>query len=289
MKKIVISGGIGYEITPNSIRAQLPDNGDDIEVNIASPGGFVFEGLEIFNMFRDYKRNNPGAQMMLTIKGLSASMATYLSVCDAFDLIAAEDNAVFMIHNPYNGTIGDYREMQKNAEFLKGLSDLLNNAYAKKTGMSKKEITKMMDEETWLFGEEIKTAGFVDEIIKSEEKIEKETALSEMKVKMSLLNEKINNRKFDFNKAAAIINSLPPASTAGKNIMEVKPMNFDELMAANPAAKIEYDNKIIAAKEAGKKEALEIAAKAAIFAGSKEYPEQIRNAALEVMQGKKKH
>jgi len=36
--------------------------------------------------------------------------------------------------------------------------------------------------------------------------------------------------------------------------MEVKPMNFDELMAANPAAKIEYDNKIIAAKEAGKKE-----------------------------------
>jgi hypothetical protein len=78
-----------------------------------------------------------------------------------------------------------------------------------------------------------------------------------------------------------------PASDAGNNITEVEPMTHEEFMAQNPAAKIEYDNKLKAEKEAGVKSIMDISAKAAPFAANKDYPEQIRNAALEVMQGKK--
>ena len=113
---INISGEIGCDVTPNKIKKQLDAaKGKDIDVHITSPGGFVFDGIEIFNAFRDYKKQYPKAQMMLTIKGLAASMASYLAVNPAFDLVAAEDNAVFMIHNAWGGAVGDYREMKKSA------------------------------------------------------------------------------------------------------------------------------------------------------------------------------
>lgn len=213
MKKIIISGGIGYEVTESAIRSALPTNGDDVEVLVASPGGFVFQGLEIFNIFRDYKRENPNAQMMLTIKGLCASMATYLAACEAFDLVAAEDNAVFMIHNPINGIIGDYRDMKKNTDFLQGLTDLLSNAYVKKTGMKKKDITEMMDYETWFFGEEIKNAGFVDEIIKTDEIKDKSSAVAVAKMSYKELVAKMKaseNIEIDYERAAAIIKTQEP-------------------------------------------------------------------------------
>ncbi len=57
MKKINISGEIGWNCVSENIRNEIIQaGGEDIEFNIASPGGFVYEGIEIFNMIRDYKR-----------------------------------------------------------------------------------------------------------------------------------------------------------------------------------------------------------------------------------------
>lgn len=59
-------------------------------------------------MIRDYKRENPKSQIMMTLKGMGASMASYIMMAPA-DIRAAEDNAVFMIHNPWSLAIGDYK------------------------------------------------------------------------------------------------------------------------------------------------------------------------------------
>jgi len=322
---INISGEIGWDVMPEDIKKQLNDaKGKDIEVQVASPGGFVFDGIEIFNAFRDYKKQYPKAQMMLTIKGLAASMASYLAVNPAFDLVAAEDNAVFMIHNAWGGAVGDYREMKKSAEVLEGISDLLGQAYAKKTGKKKEEIKKAMDDESWYFGNEILESGFVDEIIKSPEKKEKESALSESKIAMSLLGEKLVKNKTDFAKLAAVLrheeetannkevvtlefkseqldlinkkmseikdivenSTTPAASSAGENnnITGGVVMTLDELKSQHPAL---YNEIFKAGYDSGKAEAMAVASKAATFASSKEYPEQIHAVALEVMQGKK--
>ncbi len=322
---INISGEIGWDVTPDEIKKQLDAaKGKDIEVHITSPGGFVFDGIEIFNAFRDYKKQYPKAQMMLTIKGLAASMASYLAVNPAFDLVAAEDNAVFMIHNAWGGAVGDYREMKKSAEVLEGVSDLLGQAYAKKTGKKKEEIKKAMDDESWYFGNEILESGFVDEIIKSPEKKEKESALSESKIAMSLLGEKLVKNKTDFAKLAAVLrheeetannkevvtlefkseqldlinkkmseikdivenSTTPAASSAGENnnITGGVVMTLDELKSQHPAL---YNEIFKAGYDSGKAEAMAVASKAATFAANKEYPEQIHAVALEVMQGKK--
>lgn len=301
MNIINISGEIGWDVTPDDIKKQLAEaKGKDIEVHVASPGGFVFDGIEIFNAFRDYKKQYPKSQMMLTIKGLAASMASYLAVNPAFDLVAAEDNAVFMIHNAWGGAVGDYREMKKSAEVLEGISDLLGQAYAKKTGKKKEEIKKAMDDESWYFGEELKEYGFVDEIIKAPEKVEKESALATGLISFKSMSEKLKNDKTDVMKLAAVLKpeteipdndcTTPAANSAGENnnnFTEVKLMSLKELLDQNPAAKLEYEKELEAKFEAGKKAFMDVASKAATFASNKEYPEQIHAVALDVMQGKK--
>ena len=295
IEKLEISGDIGWSVTPRDITDKLrAAAGKDLEVTIASPGGSVFDGIEIFNAFRDYKREFPGCQMMLTVRGLAASMASYLSVNPAFDLVVAEDNAVFMIHNAWGGAVGDYRDMKKTGEILEGVTDLLGQAYAKRTGRSMKKIREDMDAESWYFGNEILEAGFVDEIVKAPEPKEKQAAVTEAKVNFSALSEKLMKAHVDYNKIAASINSqieTHPAADAGQNITEVITMTLDELLSQNPAAKIEYDSRLKAAESAGtekgKAAMLAISEKAAKFAASKEYPAQVHAVALDVMQGKK--
>ena len=167
-KKITISGEIGWDYTSTSIRDSLREaKGGDIELEIASPGGDVFDGIEIYNAIRDYKRDNPKSQIMATLKGLVASMASYIASNPAIDLVAAEDNAVYMIHNPWMLAMGDYREMVKQSAFLEGLAGILASAYVERTGKKGTEIRSLMDSETWLFGSEMKDAGFVDEMVAS--------------------------------------------------------------------------------------------------------------------------
>ena len=56
MKKITLSGVIGWDITASDISKKLEEvNGADIEVLISSPGGYVAEALEIFNLFKNLK------------------------------------------------------------------------------------------------------------------------------------------------------------------------------------------------------------------------------------------
>lgn len=209
MKKIILSGEIGWDVSPDKVRNQINEaKGDDIDVQISSPGGFVFDGLEIYNMFSEYRRENPKTQMLLTLKGLVASMASYIASNPAFDIVKAEDNAVFMIHNPYALSIGDYRDMQKSYDILSGLTKLLAGSYAARTQKASEDIQKLMDDETWYFGDEIMDNGFVDEMIKTGEDLDKSAACAKAKVRFqNLINrmEKTERTKDDVSKIAAML------------------------------------------------------------------------------------
>lgn len=312
MNKILISGEIGWDVMPADVRKQLDEaKGKDIEIQIASPGGFVFDGIEIYNMIRDYKRKNPNAQIMATIKGMAASMASYIAMNPAIDLLTAEDNAVFMIHNVWGVSIGDYREMLKTAEIFQGLTDILSVAYSKKSGKKDEEIRKLMDSESWFFGAEIKDAGFADEMIKTEEKKEKASAISESKVKMKMLSEKLEKNPVEYQKIAAVIRpennneELKQESTPSnededikhnpaqrEKLEEVSVMTLDQLLRDNPAAKIEYDAKLREVSEAqfkaGKESHQAVMDAASKYLGSDaSYGPSIRAIAVDVVKGAK--
>ncbi len=301
MEKLIISGEIGWEVQPRDVRAALDRaNGADIDIHLASPGGFVSDGLEIYNMIRDYKRQHPQAQLMLTIKGLAASMASYIAMNPAFDLVTAEDNAILMIHNAIGGAVGDYRDMSKMAEILDGVSSILGQAYSAKTGKSSTQIRELMDAESWFFGAEIKDAGFIDEIIPTEEPQDKASALAGAKVKFSALAERLSTRRVDLQQVAAHLSApaVPvtadnnPATKTREKPSEVLPMNLAEFLAQNPAAKAEHDTALASAHDAGFTEGKQSMQEAMTAAGKylgpdAAYPAPIKSLAVDVLNGKK--
>lgn len=162
-KIIALSGPVGWEIRAKDIRAFLKEaKGDDVEFHVNSPGGFVFEGIEIFNLIREYPGNTTAV-----ITGLAASMMSYIVL--AAKKVCAYDNATFMMHNALGLVMGNHNDLRKIADRLESLSDILARAYARKAGKSMDEIKILMDDETFLFGNEMLDAGFVDEIIEAPE------------------------------------------------------------------------------------------------------------------------
>lgn len=157
-KEFTVEGEVGWDIGVGTIRGILnAAGGEDIIIKFASPGGSVFTGLKMFNLIRGYKGN-----VDFHLIGEAASMGSYIPL--AGRKITAEPNVVMMIHNARSFIGGDHNDMRKRADIIEGLSGLLAAEYVKRTGKTKAQIIKMMDDETFFFGPEAVEAGFVDEI-----------------------------------------------------------------------------------------------------------------------------
>jgi ATP-dependent protease ClpP protease subunit len=158
VKTIKLSGIIGNEITPQVINTLLDEaGGAEITIELDSVGGYLYEAFVIHNAISSYK-----GKKTLVLNGLVASAASYIST--AFDLVVAKDNSVFMIHNAMNAIFGDYRALEKEADNLKRLNDVLADAYAKKSKRDRKAILAEMNEETYYYGKEIVEKGFADSL-----------------------------------------------------------------------------------------------------------------------------
>jgi ATP-dependent protease ClpP protease subunit len=300
MKKIAITGIIGYDTTAAIVRDFLRDaNGEAVEAEISSPGGLVSQGLEIYNLFRNYSGHTTAR-----IVGYAMSMASYIPL--SFDRVLAEDNGVFMIHNARGGVWGDHNDIIAYGNYVKGLSGVLGKQYSKTTGKTAGEIAEWMNKETFFFGQEMVDAGFVHEIIVTEKDKDKAQAVAVATAvfmdTMAKLGGDAAQAADDMNKASAILNlatapAVTPTTTgspqlpavAGSPQKEVQQMALKKLLADNPAAQAEYDAALAAARTEG-----ESTGKAAIQAtidrvtpilASGAYPASVSNVALAVLKG----
>lgn len=129
-----------------------------MNVYINSPGGDVFDGVAIYNILQ---RNR--AKVIVEIDALAASIASVIAM--AGDEIRMADNALMMIHNPWGMVIGDVQDFQKAIDDLNKVKDSsILPAYQKQTGLEDKELSELMDAETWMSAAEAKEYGFIDEI-----------------------------------------------------------------------------------------------------------------------------
>lgn len=128
-----------------------------IRVRINSPGGSVFEGMNIFNALRRH-----GARIETHVDAIAASIASIIAM--AGDEIHMAENAYLMIHNPWGVAIGDAEEMLKMAEVLEKLQNTSAEIYAKRSGKTAEEAAAWMADETWFTAEEAKAAGLADVI-----------------------------------------------------------------------------------------------------------------------------
>lgn len=132
-------------------------SGQHIHLRINSPGGSVIEGTAIYNALR---RHEGG--LTVHIDAMAASMASVIAMAGSPVYMA--DNALLMIHNPWTVSMGESKDLRKEADLLDKLKVNLRNAYVRKTGINAEEIGAMMDAETWFDAVEAVALGFADAI-----------------------------------------------------------------------------------------------------------------------------
>lgn len=272
MKEILINDDISgwYGISANNVRKEFNEAGDDdIKLVIDCPGGDCFEGISIYNFIRDFARNHSN-KITTYIQGMACSAASWIA-CAANSInkankIIVEDNSIFMIHNCWGVAIGDHREMERSADFSKRIDSLIINMLSARSGKDSKEISKLMDDETWYFGNEILEAGFCDEVISAGEEdplLMMDNKLDAAKVAFNSCQKKIKDEveknpkqyKDCFDKSYSAFNLISEKSEfsdSNKNSDnsekgEVTVMNEQELMAQHPDLYNEIVNKGAAA------------------------------------------
>lgn len=131
---------------------------DEIEVFIHSQGGFVMEGLPIYNALKNHK-----ARVVATVEGLAGSIASVILM--AADERKISKSAYVMIHNADGFVGGDYRAVRKMADDLEKFTTDLAEIYSARTGIDAKKVAKMMDDETWMSGADAVANGFADTLL----------------------------------------------------------------------------------------------------------------------------
>ena len=132
----------GDEVTPALFKKELNRASGPLTIWINSYGGDVFAAAQIYNMIREY----PG-KVTVKIDGIAASAATVIAM--AGDEVLMSPVSMMMIHNPWTWASGDSKELEKVIKELDSVKQTIINAYEIKTGKSREEISRLMDEETW--------------------------------------------------------------------------------------------------------------------------------------------
>lgn len=126
------------------------ENSQDIDIYINSGGGSVFAGIAIYSMLKRHK-----GKKTVHVDGLAASIASVIAL--AGDEVIVPKYANFMIHNPLCMLWNSYNaiDLRKIASTLDSCKESILNIYMEnvKEGVTKEELSALMDEEKWFTGE----------------------------------------------------------------------------------------------------------------------------------------
>ena len=146
----------GNGFTAKRMNAALRSIGArDVTVKINSPGGDVFEGFAIYNELLQHK-----AAVNVEVMGIAASAAAYIAM--AGDKISVGLGSFMMIHNSWGMVMGNKNDLQSAIDTLDKIDAAQIDIFAARTGLSRVELAKMMDAETFLTATEAVAKGFAD-------------------------------------------------------------------------------------------------------------------------------
>jgi ATP-dependent Clp protease protease subunit len=154
---------IDEQITPDTyamVKQRLAEfsGKEKIVLHIASPGGSVYAGYNIYNALKLSKKS-----IKTIIEGEAQSMATFIAL--AGDEIEICNPSVFMIHMPHSGVEGTAENFEQGASELRGIENDMISAYAAKTKLPPEQIREMMRKTTTMNAQQAKQFGFVDTVL----------------------------------------------------------------------------------------------------------------------------
>ena len=149
--ELTIYGVIGDSWWDDSVSASDIDNSlknatGDILIHLNSPGGDAFDGIAIFNRLINHKEKH-NAKITIRIDGWACSAASLFPL--AADEVIMGLGSMIMIHEASSFAWGTKRDMRKEADVLEQLEEGIIDIYMTKAKVSREEIRKMVDDETW--------------------------------------------------------------------------------------------------------------------------------------------
>lgn len=165
MNEILMYGPIGPDlfepensVTARKVMEQLAQCEGDITVRISSPGGDVYEGINIMTALREY----PG-RVTVVVEALAASAASFIAVGGGDEVVMRESSEM-MIHRAATMADGNSDDLRKKLADLDRQDNKLAAIYASKAGGESAQWLDAMARETWYTAQEAVEAGLADRI-----------------------------------------------------------------------------------------------------------------------------
>ena len=148
--------------SPATVRQALSENpdGEDLELEINSPGGSVFAGFEMYSLLREAKC--PTVAIVQSLAGSAAS--TVMAGCLE---VRMSPVAQVMIHLPSSYAEGNQNDMRREAKVLEQITQSILNGYEEKCAgkTSRDKLDRLMRAESWLTAQEAVELGLADSIL----------------------------------------------------------------------------------------------------------------------------
>lgn len=147
---------------PNKFRQQLDSfSGQGVDVWIDSYGGSVTAAMGIYNALMSYKNKNK-CKVRCIGDGKVVSAATIPFM--AGDEREMMPGTLMMIHNPLTSADGYAEDLRKTADVLDTVKNGILNTYHLATGISKDELSTLMNEETYMDAATAVKKGFATKV-----------------------------------------------------------------------------------------------------------------------------
>ncbi len=166
---ITIYGVIGEDwwtgegVTVNRIDAALRRIGDmPVTVYINSPGGDMFEGIAIYNRLREHTK-----EVTVKVIGIAASAASVIAMAGDKREVAA--TGFLMIHNCWTCVCGNRHAMREFANTMEEFDLTMADLYAETSDQPVEDMSRMMDEETYIRGKKCVELGLATSLLDSRE------------------------------------------------------------------------------------------------------------------------
>lgn len=163
--EILIYGDIGESWSDESVQAAdfVRDlqqiQAQTLNVRINSFGGAASDGVAIYNGLRRHS-----ASVNVFIDGVAVSIASVIAM--AGDKIFMAENALMMIHAPWNVSIGNAKDHRISADILDKYADAILSSYIREGGPDTDTIDGWLKDgdDHWLTAQDALEHGLVNEI-----------------------------------------------------------------------------------------------------------------------------
>jgi ATP-dependent Clp protease protease subunit len=152
---------LAYHVT-SELLVMAEESDKPIQMFINSPGGSVLDGLAIIDVM-----NFISAPVYTIVTGLAASMGAAILSAGEKGHRMALPNATIMLHQMSSGTHGNIQDMRVSMAFNEKLNEKLAKMLSTNCGKTHEEYEKDTSRDYWMFAQEAKEYGIIDQVIEN--------------------------------------------------------------------------------------------------------------------------